>query len=48
MDMDEFKRKGRKIFTDELAGRFVREMNTRAAEFAEELMVWVGVSPQHR
>lgn len=39
MDMDEFKRKGRKIFTDQLAEKLAREMSNRASEFREELMV---------
>lgn len=44
MDMDEFKKKGRKIFTDQTAAQLTREMNNMATEFKEELMV-VGWGP---
>jgi hypothetical protein len=39
MDMDEFKRKGRKIFSDQQADKIAREMSNVAGEFKEELMV---------
>jgi hypothetical protein len=46
MEMDEFKRKGRKIFTDQLAEKLAREMSNVAGEFKEELMfVGWGLTP---
>jgi hypothetical protein len=44
MEMDEFKRKGRKIFGDQVAADFSREMSDKAQLFREELMVcgWGG------
>jgi hypothetical protein len=39
MEMDEFKKKGRKIFTDQLAAQLAREMSNKAGDFNEELMV---------
>jgi len=39
MEMDEFKRKGRQVFTDQVAAQLAREMSNVASEFKEELMV---------